>query len=562
SYQIDQQWRPAFFSKEGLEAAKGVVFAGYGIVAPADGDQSEYDSYVHLDVKDKWVLVFRQMPQDIPAERRQHLARYSGERYKAMVARDRGAAGLIFVSGPTSPLRQRLLPLRMDGSLGASSLTVISVQDEVASAWFNAAGKELLQVQQALDGGEPQMGFPLDSVALEASIDIEPITSHGRNVLAMLPAGGEPREEMIVIGAHIDHLGTGKSAGSLAKEEEQGGVHRGADDNASGVASMLEIAQYLASQVRSSKLQMQRDVLFAAWSGEELGLRGSQAFVEDFAAMHFAPSHPVANPHEIPAAGPAGHAASTPLAHPHASNDTASSEASPDRSATSGGNKHTQSIYPRIAACINLDMVGRLREQLVLQGIGSSDYWSLAIEQRNAVVGLPVTLQDDCNLPTDASSFFLRGVPILSAFTGSHAEYHTPRDVPELLNYEGAAKIANLMALIARGLTTADAAPNYKEQTVQPEMRANLVAYLGTIPDYAQDGIQGVKLSGATKGAPAAQAGLRAGDIIVELAGRKIENIYDYTYAIEALKVGQPTKVKIQRGDETLLLDITPASRQ
>ncbi|MEO8269608.1 MAG: PDZ domain-containing protein, partial [Aureliella sp.] len=175
---------------------------------------------------------------------------------------------------------------------------------------------------------------------------------------------------------------------------------------------------------------------------------------------------------------------------------------------------------------------------------------------------LPLVLQNDCHLPTDASTFFMRGVPILSAFTGSHEEYHTPRDVPELINYEGTAQVARLLALIARDLVLADQAPEYQEQQAQPEMRANLTAYLGTIPDYNQTDLKGVKLAGVTKGAPSDIAGMQAGDIIVELAGRKIENIYDYTYAIEALKVGQETSVKIQRGAETLKLGVTPSSRK
>lgn len=536
SYIVDKDWRPVFFSKEGKVAAKEVVFGGYGIVAPAEQGQEEYDSYVHLDVEGKWVLVFRQMPQDIAPERRQQLARYSGERYKAMVARDRGAAGLIFVSGPTSPLRRRLLPLRMDGTLGGSSLAVVSVADSVASDWMKTAGKDLEQLQTALDDGDPQMGFVLEGVEVSANIDIEPVSSNGRNVLAILPSAEQPAEEMVVVGAHIDHLGTGKGAGSLAKEDEQGGVHRGADDNASGVACVLEIAQYLADQVRNQRLAMKRDVLVAAWSGEELGLRGSQAFVDDFGDLY--PNRMPQNSHNPHAA-----ASGDNVVHPHAATQP-------------------KLLYPQIAACVNLDMVGRLRENLVLQGMGSSTYWTGAIERRNAVVRLPLVLQDDCHLPTDASSFFLRGIPIVSAFTGSHSEYHTPRDVPELLNYEGAAEVAQLMSLITRDLVLSDAAPDYQEQQVQPEMRANLTAYLGTVPDYAQEDVKGVKLSGATKGAPAAEAGLKAGDIIVELAGRKVENIYDYTYAIEALKIGQKTTVKIRRGTETIELDITPASRQ
>jgi predicted metalloprotease with PDZ domain len=205
-----------------------------------------------------------------------------------------------------------------------------------------------------------------------------------------------------------------------------------------------------------------------------------------------------------------------------------------------------------------------LRDNLVLQGIGSSSLWAKEIERRNAVVGMSLSLQNDSYLPTDASTFFLDGVPILSAFTGSHSEYHTPRDVPELLNYEGAAQTAKLMGLIARSVATTVEPPIYQEQKA-PEgqgSRAVMTAYLGTIPDYAQGDIKGVMLSGVAKDGPASKAGVQGKDIIIELAGRKVENIYDYTYAIEAIKAGQETDIVVRRGSEELRMKIVPQSRQ
>ncbi|MEM7475448.1 MAG: M28 family peptidase, partial [Planctomycetota bacterium] len=567
TFEVNKDWRPVFFSKEGPVESAEVVCAGYGIVAPGGEEQDEYDCYVHLDVQDKWVLVFRQMPQDITPERRQHLARFSGARYKAMVARDRGARGIIFVSGPNSPLRARLMPLKMDGALSGSSLSVLSISDELGSKMMQAAEEDLKEVQSSYDSGEPAMGFKLDGVRLAATVDVDPVKSRGRNVLALLPAGEKPAEQMVIVGAHIDHLGAGQGGGSLAKDDEIGGVHRGADDNASGVACVLEMAQYMADQQASGKLNSRRDVLFAAWSGEELGLRGSAAFAEDFydlypgrlatlmAAMHGAHDE-TGNDGEhdvqedaIEADDSSANAEDEPQ-DPHAGTAPSAMSLGPTP------------LYPAVTSAINLDMVGRLREKLVLQGIGSSDAWNGIIERRNAVVRLSLTLQQDCNLPTDASTFYLRGVPILSAFTGSHDEYHTPRDVPELINYEGASQVSRLMALIARDLVQSEEAPAYLEQKAEPQMRANLTAYLGTVPDYATEDITGVLLGGVTKGAPAAEAGVKGGDIIVELAGKKIENIYDYTYAIEALKIGQETTIKVQRGDKITELKITPGSRQ
>lgn len=517
TWKLDEDWRPLVFSNSTSIEPNEVVFAGYGIVAPADQGQPEYDSYVHLDVENKWVMVLRQMPSDVSPERRQHLARYSSLRYKAMAARDRGAKGIIVVSGPKSGVRQQLVPLQTDGSLSGTSIAAISVSDAVAEKWFEKSEDKLGDLQGELDRGEMMMGFVLPEVEVRATIDVQPVKRTGTNVLGILRASDKPSETMIVIGAHIDHLGAGASGSSLAREEERNGIHRGADDNASGVAGMLEIAQSLASQKKSGKLDLKHDVLFAAWSGEEMGLLGSAYFADHFYEIY------------------------------------------PDLPAT-----HGHKLYPTVVACFNLDMVGRLRENLVLQGIGSSPYWKGEIEKRNAVVGLPVTLQSDSYLPTDASTFFLKGVPILSAFTGSHSEYHTPRDTPELLNYEGAAKIAKLMGMIARSVATTEVVPEFTDQKAPENQgaRAAMTAYLGSIPDYAQGDVQGVLLSGVSKDGPAAKAGVQAKDVVVELAGRKVENIYDYTFAIEALKVGQETEIAVKRGEKVLRFKVTPQSRQ
>ena len=174
----------------------------------------------------------------------------------------------------------------------------------------------------------------------------------------------------------------------------------------------------------------------------------------------------------------------------------------------------------KVIAALNMDMVGRLEDKLVLQGIGSSDAWPKIIERKNVVVGLPLTLSDDTDLPTDATSFYQAGVPILSAFTGSHSDYHTPQDTPEKLNYPDAARIAKLMGLIVAELATAETKPKYIRQDSKPKqvVRGGVRAYLGTVPSYGED-VVGVKLSGTTAGAPADIAGVEGGDIIVEFGG-------------------------------------------
>ena len=555
SFEVGKDWQPLSFSNTGEVTPQNVVFAGYGIVAPQDEDFDAYDSYVHMDVQDKWVCVFRFMPENISAEMRQHLAGHSSLRYKAMVARDRGAKGLIVVSGPNSKVKNQLVKLQFDGSMAGTSIPVVSVRDELVEQWLSNAGKDLGALQTSLDTGELAMGFAIPKVKLAAQIDLVRVKRQGRNVLGRLKAKTNPGQQAVIVGAHIDHLGVGASSSSLAREDEAGQIHFGADDNASGVASMLEIAEYLSDQVRSGKLELKRDVIFAGWSGEELGLIGSSEFAKKFAQDVLGEKHAHGSTHAhgtSPSATSAAHGSSGDAdahaaAHPH-------------------GAAHgpQQGLYPSIAACVNMDMVGRFDKRLVLQGVGSSTVWKSEIERRNAPIGLPITLQNDSYLPTDASTFYMRGVPILSAFTGSHSDYHTPRDTPDKLDYEAAAKISRLMGAITRSLVRSEQAPDYQRQVApgKGQKRAHLRAYLGTIPDYADTEVKGVKLSDVASNGPAAEAGLQAGDIVVELAGRKIENIYDYTYAIEALKIGQEISCVVQRDGKTVTLKVTPGSRE
>ena len=505
-FTVDKDWRPLTFSGNVSVDPTEVVYAGYGIVAPKKEEQDEYDSYVHLDVKDKWVMVFRFVPENLTPEQRLHFKFYGDLRKKAFHARQNGAKGLIVVSGPNSQVRKQLVPMQNDFSPSGSSIAAISVTDEVARVMLSAAGKDLQKLQDKLDDGNPIIGFNLGGFKVAATVDVQKITGKGRNVVGRMMAGDKPSSEAVIVGAHIDHLGSGKSNSSLAKQDEKNNIHFGADDNASGVAAMLEIAEYIANQKKSGKLQLKRDIIFAGWSGEELGLHGSQHFVDSI---------------------------------------------------------ETGDDSNGIVAALNMDMVGRLTDKLVLQGISSSSYWPGVIESKNVVVGLPLTLSNDTDLPTDASSFYRAGVPILSAFTGSHTDYHTPRDTPEKLNYPDAARISKLMGLITRDLVKRDEVPDYIKQESQPKevTRGGIRAYLGSVPSYGDD-VVGVKLSDVTSGAPAANAGVLGGDIIIELAGKKIENIYDYTAVIDGLKIGQETVIAVLRDDKRLEFKITPSSRQ
>jgi Zn-dependent M28 family amino/carboxypeptidase len=485
-----------------------VVFAGYGLTAPKDGDNAEYDSYAHLDVEGKWVLVYRGLPNNVDSRTRIHLSRFSDIRYKAATARANKAAGIIFAPAPGIDADE-LPKLSYESGSGASALPVVAVGRRATQAMLARANTDVGRLATRLDAGEMVAGIPLAGVKVGATISLAYERRTGHNVLGRLDLNGPADAPSLVIGAHLDHLGRGEASGSLVRGDERGQIHHGADDNASGVAGLLEIAEYFAAERAAGRLNGMRDVIFAAWEGEELGLLGSQHFVE--AAKKKA------------------------------------------------GGDNVAGVY---SAYLNMDMIGRLKDALILQGVGSSSVWTREIEQRNAVVGLSLTTISDTYLPTDATSFYVAGVPILAAFTGSHEEYHSPRDTPDLINYKGLHDITRFMSLIARSQAQAASPPDYiKVENTQSQGRVGNV-FLGTIPDYATEGVKGVKLSGVVQGGPAAKAGVQGGDVIVGLGGAALENIYDYMQAMNGLKVGQETGIVVERDGKRLSLKMTPTVRE
>jgi Tol biopolymer transport system component len=538
--EIDSDWRPVAFSRSGEIPASPIVFVGYGLVSPAHADSPALDPYADLEIEDRWVMAFRGLPPSLEGSDRQHLQRYASLRYKAMIARDHGARGILFVSGPLGMYRDELVPLRFDATLAGTRIGVLSIGDGIAAQLLSTDTRGLEKIQRqagvlfpSSDGlAEILQPFEIRDQELAGRVDLKTVRASGNNVLGRLQVGAQPSTEIILLGAHYDHLGRGQGSGSLASGDQIGEIHFGADDNASGVAVLLEIAEDLTQRRDQGEHIGTRDFMFAAWSGEELGLLGSARWVAENIDPH--------------TAGGAGNAHGT------------------------GNPQHTEMPHSTpvgtdlgIVAYLNFDMVGRLRENVVIQGIGSSPAWPKLLEMAAVPLGLSIVPQTDSYLPTDATSFYTNGIPILSAFTGIHSEYHTPLDTLDRLNFPGAAKIARLGRRVAQALSLAKHAPLYQVQEAPStdQTRSGFRVFLGTVPDYAQSGVVGVRLSGVKPSGPADKAGLRGGDIIVEVDERPIDNLYDYTYALEALRIGQPAKIVILRGTKRLTLEIVPASR-
>ncbi|NBV25279.1 MAG: M20/M25/M40 family metallo-hydrolase [Proteobacteria bacterium] len=503
SFAVEQDFRPLSLSASG-EVQGDVVFAGYGLSVPGKLGEG-YDSYAGLDVSNKVVLVLRYVPEEVESKRRQELNRYAGLRYKALIARNRGAKALLVVTGPTSPNAGQLANLTYESTGSGSGIVAASINLKIATQLFAGSGKDLKTIQAALDKEDPHTegSFPLANARVKVRTSVEHIKKQDRNVLAHIPPVGT--SEYVVIGAHYDHLGHGETGG-FARKDEEGKVHPGADDNASGTAALLEVAGALADESQRMKpVAFRRGIIFAAWSGEEIGLIGSTQFAE----------HPL-----------------VPLSN--------------------------------VVAYVNFDMVGRLRDnKLNLQGVGSSPAWRKLAEKRNVAAGFNLTLQDDPYLPTDTTPFYPKNVPVIAFFTGSHEEYHRPADKPDTLNYEGLERIAKFARALVTDLASGAERPAYAkvEKKDGGGGRDQLRAYLGTIPDYATE-VTGVKISGTRGGSPAEKAGLKGGDVIVEFAGQKITNIYDYTYAMDAVKIGQAVKVIVLRDGKRMELTATPEARK
>jgi hypothetical protein len=298
----------------------------------------------------------------------------------------------------------------------------------------------------------------------------------------------------VILGAHFDHLGYGEDGNSLhanAKSEHQ--VHHGADDNASGTAALLELAKW----VKHKKLK-HYNYLFLHFSGEELGLYGSKAFVKDEGI------------------------------------DSA----------------HT-------AYMINMDMVGRLNDSthsLSVGGVGTSPLWKEAVDL--AGPDFKLVLDSSGIGPSDHTTFYYAGIPVLFFFTGTHKDYHKPSDKPELVNYSGEEKVLEYAQRVIAKLDKENSKPAFtptKQNVVSGKTRFKVT--LGIMPDYTfQEG--GVRVDGVSDGRPAANAGLKAGDIIVRLGNIVINGMQTYMEALSKFSPGDKTTIRFLRNGKEIALPI------
>ncbi len=495
-------WTPLGFSSPGTFSGE-LAFVGYGIEAPSVG----YRELEGMDLKGKVVLMLRYEPQEkddaSPFDGRKP-SRYSGMRYKALQARERGAAAVIFTTGPLQDEEKDKLPaLANDGPESPAGLPVLQVRTSVAQTWLRGAGIDLEKFQQDVDRDLTPRSREV-GIRLGGEIGLTAVYADAWNLGGVIPGRGPLASETVVLGAHYDHLGYG---GQGSMRPNQRAIHNGADDNASGTVAAIQIARLLQGELEPS--ESHRALMVVLFSGEEVGLAGSSQFVQK------------------PPINLAG-----------------------------------------IAAMMNLDMVGRLRDgALVALGAETAPEWRAILEEASAEVpGLKVSSSGDGYGPSDQMSFYTSGIPVIHLFTGSHQEYHTPEDDPKTLNPQGAATVERYAAAVLERVMESPVRLTYVRTGSGPAMAGDsrgYGAYLGTIPDYRamESESGGVLLADVRKGGPADLAGIRGGDRIVEMAGTRIENLYDMTYALQDHKPGETVDVVVMRQDRRTVLHATLGDR-
>jgi hypothetical protein len=521
AYMVGRDWMPLGFSSNASVKGAEMVFAGYGI----SSSELKYDDYAASNAKGRVAIVFSGTPD---GDNPHGLFARAGEiRFKVAAARAAGAQGLLIIASEEKLKDDRLALLSYDNK-GEAGLPVVVISRQLAAKLMGSRDK-LADFENAADSRKSNANadkrLPVRGLKLDLSVDVLRRESPSFNVIGILP-GNDPKlkNEAIVIGAHYDHLGMGgEGSGSLSAST---GIHHGADDNASGVAALIELARMLSLQ------KLRRTVVFIAFSGEEEGLIGSNYYV----------NHPI-----------------VPLANTVAMINM-------DMIGRMKGNA------------------------LIVGGVGTAQEWRSMIDRVNSLAGMTVslnrnapvtmstsgnpaisldpnkqfalTLNEDGYGPSDHSSFYGKQLPVLFFFTGSHNDYHKPSDTAEKINYEGEASIISFVDRIVRDLDQNDKRPTYAVAKSESQGRSGgFRVYLGTIPNYAESN-DGLRLDGVREDSPASKAGLKAGDRIVKMGGHEVKNVYDYTYALGEMKAGQEYEVEIVRGNERLTLRITPAARK
>jgi len=481
--QLRRDFVPALFSKsEVLE--RSAIFAGYGLYSKK-GDSVLFNYYSKYKVEGVWVIILRGAPEKFKISKRE-----LNDRAKVLTAKDNGAAGVLLISEKGDLPDQNYDKVSSD-----AGIPVIYITKET----FELLCKETKNNADSLiyKSSLSKIFTPINlKTKVAAKTDLRPVYGFSNNIIAITDGSDNIlKNEYVVVGAHYDHLGFG-GAGSGSRKPDTSAVHNGADDNASGVAGVLELMRL----IENSKEKPKRSIVWVAFTGEEMGLLGSKEFVQN-------------SPIDL----------------------------------------------TKITAMINLDMIGRLNDtmpRLSLSGTGTGDVLDKMVDSLSKNVQFSIKKNPDGYGPSDHASFYSKKIPVLFLNSGIHMDYHTPFDDRERINYKGMVEIVDFTEKLI--CATADYKGNieFKEtRSKQEQSYRDTKITLGIIPDVTGGTEGGLLVEGVKAGGYAEKGGMMKGDIIVAMDGKEVKNIYDYMSRLNQLESGKTIHVEvIRKGKREVLL--------
>jgi Tol biopolymer transport system component len=465
---------PTSFSASG-KASGATVFVGYGISAPELGR----DDYKGKRVKARIAVIRRFVPPGETFAQPEHQRRYSDLHYKAFLAREKGAVGVVFIDLPELAAGGKMPDEAPLPELSLARLKDVGIPAVVVTREAGAA-----------------LARKSARVSLAVELERNQVTTY--NIAGVIRAGAENKlPGAVVVGAHYDHLGMG---GESSLEPGVAAPHNGADDNASGVAGLLEVAR----QLHGRRGELRRDVYLVAFTAEEMGLLGSSLFAR-----------------ELPGELAAGD----------------------------------------VVAMLNMDMIGRMRGNTVAAlGGETAAEWASLVPAACEAAAIRCRLSGDGYGPSDQTPFYAAKIPVLQFFTGPHGDYHKTTDDAHLVNAGGGARIATVVAGVGAAVANRPGELSYREVAAPLPAgdRRSWGASMGTIPDYADKGdVPGVLLSGVRPGGPAAAAGIQGGDRLTRIGKTEVRTVQDFVYVLQQAKPGERVPVELIRDGKKMTVKIT-----
>ena len=501
------------FSANGAFKAPA-VFVGYG----CKSSDHKYESYADADaVRGKVAIAFRYEPMH-PGGR----SKWGGASItyggwseaaflnnKARWAAEAGAAALLLVNPPSQDREKALRSTAGSAFGGRAKIPVYHITSALLQRLLRkpaAAGEAAVRELEAKANAAAQPPMPLADIELSGEVKVETARGEVHNVAAKLPGVGQLAEQVVLVGAHYDHLGYG----GRGSRGGGGKIHPGADDNASGTAGVVMLAKWLSERALPAD-QPRRTLVFATFSAEEIGLLGSRYMADHLSEMGV--------------------------------------------------------TAKQVVAMLNLDMIGRLRDgRIGVYGLGTAKAWPKIVKTAARGLALKPRLGASASGGSDHLSFVRHKIPVLFFNSGGHRDYHTPRDTAEKINPAGAVEVCRLIERILVHLATAAAPPQFDAQGVAAARRQTYRgprsgAYLGILPDLVADQGEGCRIGEVLPDGPAAKAGLKPGDVIVHLHKKPTPDLRLLMQALAECKPGQAVAVQVRRGEETLDLTVTLGQR-